>query len=66
MYVGVILMYLASPFALGSYFAFPLLLAMAGVMVYRIFNEEEVLLRELKGYEEYCQKTKYRLIPFIW
>jgi len=25
-----------------------------------------VLETELKGYKEYKQKVKYRLIPFIW
>jgi len=35
-------------------------------IVYRIFCEEKILLSDLSGYEEYCQKTKYRLIPFIW
>ena len=36
------------------------------VLVYRIMNEEEVLLRELPGYREYTRKVKYRLIPGIW
>jgi hypothetical protein len=25
-----------------------------------------VLLRELPGYKEYCQKTRYHLIPLIY
>ena len=29
-------------------------------------NEEKVLEKELKGYKEYKNKVKYRLIPFIW
>ena len=32
----------------------------------RIKNEEELLEKELKGYTEYKQKVKYRLIPLIW
>ena len=43
-----------------------LFLLMIPILVYRILNEEQVLLRELAGYPEYCQKTKYHLIPFIW
>jgi len=35
-------------------------------LVLRILNEEMVLRKELPGYTEYCQTTKYRLIPFIW
>ena len=26
----------------------------------------QLLRRSLTGYEEYCQKVKYRLLPFIW
>ena len=36
------------------------------VLVARILNEESVLFRELKGYPEYMEKTKYCLIPGIW
>ena len=66
MYVGVSLIYIFSPLALGSYWAtIPSLLIIA-FLVARIRNEESVLGRELKGYKEYMQKTKYRLIPGIW
>jgi protein-S-isoprenylcysteine O-methyltransferase Ste14 len=66
MYLGVLLMYLFTPLALGSYWAIIFFLPLIPLLVSRLLNEEEVLLRELPGYREYCQKTKYRLIPFIW
>ncbi|VVB52957.1 Phospholipid methyltransferase [uncultured archaeon] len=66
MYLGVLLMYLFTPLALGSYWALIFFLPLVPLLVSRLLNEEEVLLRELPGYREYCQKTKYRLIPFIW
>jgi len=66
MYLGVLLMYLFTPLALGSYWALIFFLPLLPLIVLRILNEEEVLLRELPGYREYCQKTKYRLIPYIW
>ncbi|NJD51881.1 MAG: isoprenylcysteine carboxylmethyltransferase family protein [Candidatus Methanoperedens sp.] len=66
MYLGVLLMFLFTPLALGSYWALFFFLPLLPLIVLRILNEEEVLLRELPGYEEYCMKTKYRLIPFIW
>lgn len=66
MYLGVLLMYLFTPLALGSYWAVPFFLPLLPLIILRILNEEELLLRELSGYEEYCKKTKYRLIPFIW
>ncbi|HSB46792.1 MAG TPA: isoprenylcysteine carboxylmethyltransferase family protein [Candidatus Bilamarchaeum sp.] len=66
MYLGSIMMYMATPIALGSYFAFPLFLLIIPVFVFRILNEEEVLRRDLPGYAAYCEKTKYRLLPLIW
>jgi protein-S-isoprenylcysteine O-methyltransferase Ste14 len=35
-------------------------------LVLRILNEENILRKQLPGYSEYCQTTKFRLIPFIW
>ena len=66
MYSGVIAMFLATPIALGSYWAFPIFLLLVPLLVARILNEEEVLKRDLKGYIEYCKKTKYRLLPLVW
>ena len=66
MYLGVSLMYILSPLALGSYWATIPSLLIIPLLVARIRNEESVLGRELKGYKEYMQKTTYRLIPGIW
>jgi len=66
MYLGVLLMYLFTPIALGSYWAIIFFLPLIPLIVARLLNEEEVLLRELPGYKEYCQKTRNRLFPFIW
>jgi protein-S-isoprenylcysteine O-methyltransferase Ste14 len=66
MYLGTSIMWLATPIALGSYWALPVFLILPIVLAYRIMNEEEVLLRELSGYREYTQKVMYRLIPGIW
>lgn len=66
MYLGVLLMYLFTPLALGSYRAIIFFWPLLPLIMARLENEEEVLLRELPGYKEYCQKTRYRLIPFIW
>ena len=66
MYLGVLVMYLFTPLALGSYWAIIFFLPLIPLLVSRLLNEEEVLLRELPGYKEYCQKTRYHLVPFIW
>jgi protein-S-isoprenylcysteine O-methyltransferase Ste14 len=66
MYLGTSIMWLATPIALGSFWALPVFLILPLVLVYRILNEEEVLCKELPGYREYTQTVKYRLIPGIW
>jgi protein-S-isoprenylcysteine O-methyltransferase Ste14 len=66
MYLGFTLMFLATPLALGSWWALLLFLPIPAFLVFRIKNEEELLARELPGYIEYSRKTRYRLIPLIW
>jgi len=66
MYVANLLIFIFSPLALGSYWAMIPMLLLIGVVLARIKNEEEVLRKELRGYREYTQKTKYRLIPGVW
>jgi len=66
MYFGVSLMYIASPLALGSYWALIPALFIVPLLIARIRNEEQVLLRDLPGYAEYRHKVKYRLLPGIW
>ena len=66
MYTGTIVMFLFTPLALGSWWAFIAFALWPVVLVYRIFDEERVLMKDLKGYKEYCEKTRYRLIPFVW
>jgi len=66
MYLGLIIMILFTPVALGSYWAIIPATLIIPMNVFRIMGEEEVLIKELAGYEDYCLKTRYRLIPFIW
>lgn len=66
MYSGVSIMYIASPVALGSYWALLPAILIIPLLVARILNEEQVLLRDLEGYKEYVETTRYRLIPGVW
>ena len=66
MYAGTSLLYVATPLALGSWWAVLPVLAFIPVFVLRIRNEEQVLVRGLAGYDEYRQKVRYRLVPFVW
>ena len=66
MYLGVLVMWIPIPVALGSYWGLIPMATISIALVLRILNEETVLKRDLPGYKEYCQTTKYRLLPFIW
>lgn len=66
MYSGVLMMYGFTPIALGSYWAMITLFPLLMIVVFRIINEEKLLIRELPGYKEYFQKIRYRLLPGIW
>lgn len=66
MYLATLLMFTAVPLVLGSVTALPVFLIYPALMVLRIRNEEQVLREGLRGYAAYCEKVKYRVIPFIW
>jgi protein-S-isoprenylcysteine O-methyltransferase Ste14 len=66
MYLGTLLMYLATPVALGSWWALLPALLIVPILIARIVNEEKVLTENLPGYRAYTQKTRYRLVPGLW
>jgi protein-S-isoprenylcysteine O-methyltransferase Ste14 len=66
MYLGGIVMFLATPLALGSYVSLPVFALVIPLYIFRLLNEEKVLREELVGYPEYCSRTRSRLIPFVW
>ena len=66
MYLGAMVMILLTPIALGSWRSVPVFLLYIPLIAWRIVNEEKVLLRDLPGYREYCQKRRYRLLPLVW
>jgi len=66
MYAVTLLLFLSMPLVLGSWPAFFIFLCYPAIIVKRLLDEEKLLAKELDGYEEYMQKVKYRLIPFVW
>ena len=66
MYLGVTVMMFFTPLALGSYWALIPALLTPVALVFRIRDEEAVLLEELPGYREYMEKTRHRILPGIW
>jgi protein-S-isoprenylcysteine O-methyltransferase Ste14 len=66
MYAGAILLLLFAPLALGSWLALPFPLPLIAVVAIRAVEEEKFLRSNLAGYADYCQKVRYRLVPYIW
>ena len=66
MYTATVLMFLAMPLVLGSLPSFVIMLAYIPLIVKRIRNEENVLREGLDGYDEYCRKVKFRIVPFLY
>jgi len=66
MYLGASLAFVGAALLLGSVYGLLAGLAMVGLLVARIFGEEELLARNLEGYKEYLQKVRYRLVPHVW
>lgn len=66
MYSAILLMFLSTPVALGSWWALLPALLLVIVIIARILDEERLLEKELPGYTEYMQATRYRLLPHIW
>ena len=66
MYAVTILLFLTIPLILGSIISFIIFLIYPIIIAKRIKTEEKVLERDLKGYKEYKNKVKYKIIPLIW
>ncbi len=66
MYMATLLLFLAMPLVLGSWYALIPFAFYPVIIIVRLLDEEKLLTRDLPGYETYKQKVKYRLIPFIW
>jgi protein-S-isoprenylcysteine O-methyltransferase Ste14 len=66
LYVGVIILVLAMPLALGSLYAVIPAVLLDVLIVVRTYLEDKMLHEELPGYKEYAKKTRYRLLPSVW
>ncbi len=66
MYVAVLMIYVVSPIALGSWWGIAASVWMVPMLVARIRNEEVVLVKNLPGYADYLHQTRYRLVPGLW
>ncbi len=66
MYLGMSLLFLSTPLALGSFVALLAFALLIPLIILRLLSEERVLRQELPGYVEYCAHTRFRLVPMLW
>ena len=66
MYMGVLVMMIGVPLALGSLWGLVILALVIPVLIWRILDEEKMLRKDLPGYSDYTHKVRYRLVPYLW
>jgi protein-S-isoprenylcysteine O-methyltransferase Ste14 len=66
MYASALLYLIGIPFALGSPWALVALGATMPFLIWRLFDEERFLSRNLAGYTEYRTRVRWRLIPHVF
>ena len=66
MYSSALIMLFGTPLALGSWWGLLVFIPFTLIIILRLLDEEKFLSKNLTGYNEYCQKVRYRLIPFLW
>ena len=66
MYTATLLMFLSMPLVLGSWWALLIFAIYPILIIKRIQNEEQVLAKGLKGYADYQQRVRWRLMPWVW
>ena len=66
LYMATLLLFLVIPLILGSWYALIAFGFYPVIIIVRLRDEEDLLTRELPGYDAYKKKVKYRLIPFVW
>jgi protein-S-isoprenylcysteine O-methyltransferase Ste14 len=66
MYAGALLMVIATPIALASWWALLACAPLVAVIVWRLLDEEHYLVEHLPGYARYQVRVRSRLVPGVW
>ena len=66
MYMGALFLFVGMCLALGSWWGLFVFLIFMPALLWRLFDEEKFLAKNLPGYSEYQDRVRYRLVPFIW
>jgi protein-S-isoprenylcysteine O-methyltransferase Ste14 len=66
MYAGALLLFFGTPLALGSWWGLAAYIPSMAVLVARLRDEEQFLVRNLPGYDDYRRRVRFRLVPGVW
>ncbi len=66
MYAGALVLLFGTALALGSWWGLVPFVVMTLTIAARLLDEEGFLTKNLAGYGDYCQRVRYRLVPFVW
>lgn len=65
-YLGSIIQSFGFPLLFSSLWSILPIVALVILLIVRTSMEDKTLKNELKGYPEYSEKTRYKIIPYIW
>jgi len=65
-YSGLFLSHIGYPLIIGSICSYIPIIIGLSLLIIRTYFEDNTLKKELKGYDLYTKKVKYRLFPGIW
>jgi protein-S-isoprenylcysteine O-methyltransferase Ste14 len=66
MYMGGLFLFIGMSPALDSWWGLIVFLLITPALLWRIFDEEKLLIKNLPGYAAYREKVRYRLVPYVW
>jgi len=65
-YLGSVIQSLGFPLLFGSLWSIIPIWILIILFIFRTILEDKTLMDELKGYGEYSDKTRYKMIPYVW
>jgi len=65
-YLGSIIQSIGFPLFFGSLWSILPVCFLVIIHITRTYLEDKTLKNELKGYPEYSDKTRYKIIPYVW
>jgi protein-S-isoprenylcysteine O-methyltransferase Ste14 len=66
MYASALFLFIGTPLLLGSWLGLPLAAILILALAWRTVREERMLRAELRGYDDYAARVRYRFVPFVW